>query len=247
MQERTYFVEFVCVDCGQTRTMKLETVRGKEIDRGCLCGIVCTECDDLAKAKSAKKWKEEKALDRLEKSGFPIGKVSAWCYGDAKRNKALEEWIWTNRNEALWIAGYPQIGKTFAALRCAMDESEKGRLVRWTQGNDLFGGYVDALRESSAKASAYIRGFLSCDLLVVDDIDDPGRFTFTAGQLMYKLLDGIKNDRAKRIWITCNILKGELRGMFESDNHGAKVEERLRDRFRVWGGAPAAPGGELNK
>jgi DNA replication protein DnaC len=238
-QETSYTIEFVCAneDCRKPSSITLETTSGgKRVDPGCFAVVICEECVQKEKEASKKHHIEQKKFQRLEASGFPLDKVAAWSFSDGKRNTALEDWIKEHRDDALWISGFSQIGKTFAMIKVAREEVERGKLVRWVAGGVLIGGYVDAVRDSSAAGSAYIRRFLNCDLLIIDDLDDPGQFSYTAGQLIYKLLDGIKNDRSKQIWITVNLLKGELQKMFKSNNHAVKVEQRLKDRFCIWKG-----------
>ena len=148
----------------------------------------------------------------------------------------LSEWIWTNRNQHLWIAGDYGCGKTRSLCHVLGKLIRQGRKCRYITANDLLSKYGYKSAEfGKLDADGWLESLLRCDVLGIDDIGKK-RISLSGGEALYNLLDYRYSGRGRAtIYLTANLSGSEIARKFEDGDTGAAFRSRLlRLEFLPW-------------
>ena len=126
----------------------------------------------------------------------------------------------------LFFTGGTGLGKTFLAACIARDVSERGFSVVYDTAVSVFSRFEEEKFSRSEEAAAEVRRYMTCDLLILDDLGTEMTTAFTVSAL-YDLIN-TRLASGKKTIITSNLLPGELYGRYSP-----QIASRLEGEYQV--------------
>jgi len=245
MESNTEIIEVKCAVCGKIYTVELQP-KSNSVDKmdqslddmmrnfqqltidNKKCSS-CIETEEAAKQERQRKIELDKCLCKIPFStDFDSSK--------AQDRGVLADWIWTNRNQHLFIAGDYGCGKTRSLCHVLGRFIKQGYKCRYITCNDLLSKYGFMSSESGKmSADRWLERLLQNDVLFIDDLGKK-RISYSGGEALYNLLDYRYSGRGRAtIYLTANLSGFEIARKFEDSDTGAAFRSRLqRLEFLPW-------------
>ena len=125
----------------------------------------------------------------------------------------------------LFLTGDPGLGKTFLSACIARVVSEAGFSVVYDTAITIFSNFEDAKFGRSEEAAAAVRRYLSCDLLILDDLGS--ELTSTLSQSSLYTLVNSRLVADKHTVISSNLSMDDIRARYQP-----MIASRLEGEYR---------------
>jgi len=199
-------------------------------DTGLLPGREARFCSCLTTEFSRRLKEEGGILPEANFKNFDLARFSNVPLGESVRSErfamerlaaALGEWcerFFPGGSKGLLLAGGTGSGKTFSLHCVGNDLCDRGYCVRMTRAYEL------NARAASTFDPSWQEPYLTCDLLIVDDLGAEPFYQKITAELMYALLEG-RRCAGRATAFATNLLPNEL-----EERYGSRLYSRLIDR-----------------
>ena len=227
MDSKTEKIEIICSICGKAYSIEIQTENSCKDDFGRVLRsfeqvfIERRKCDSCIEKEDSAKLERQKQIELDEKlRSIPFS--TDFNRGLAPDKGVLSDWVWTKRQNHLFIAGDYGCGKTRSRCHNLGQLTKQGRKCRYITCNDLLSKYGYKSSEfGKLDADGWLESLLRCDILAIDDLGKK-RISLSGGEALYNLLDYRYSGRGRAtIYLTANLSGGEIVRKFEDNDTGA--------------------------
>lgn len=188
----------------------------------------CKKCDDkgFVKGATCECYKNEQTKLFLKESGInkqtlpQFDSINYLMFGDEKTQKEIKH-IYNSTKEfvfddtqTLVILGKTGVGKTYLS-ECVLNEAINNRLFSiFTTAFNLSNSFLDYHTSSYLNKQDILSPYLTCDLLIIDDLGSEIMFDNVTKEYLYLILDTRQRNNLKTL-ITSNLTLEQLQTHYD--------------------------------